>query len=41
MHNKYSRDPAKLRAWQSASHLERAPERAKKNGGSARKPPAP
>jgi hypothetical protein len=25
MHNKYTRQPEKLRAWQSASHLERAP----------------
>ena len=30
MHNKYSRDPDKLRAWQSASHIERAPQREKK-----------
>ena len=28
--NKYHRDPAKLRAWQSASHVERAPVREKK-----------
>lgn len=34
IHNKYTRDPAKLRAWQSASHVERAPQREKKaNGG--------
>jgi hypothetical protein len=30
MHNKYSRNPEKLRAWKSATHLERAPERKKK-----------
>ena len=30
MHNKYTRDPAKLRAWKSASHVERAPQREKK-----------
>ena len=30
MHNKYSRNAEKLRAWQSASHLERAPQRDKK-----------
>ena len=30
MYNKYTRHPEKLRAWQSASHLERAPQRAKK-----------
>ena len=30
MHNKYARDPDKLRAWQSASHIERAPQREKK-----------
>jgi hypothetical protein len=35
MHNKYSRLPEKLRAWRSATHIERAPERPKKNGGSA------
>ena len=29
MHNKYARVPEKLRAWQSASHIERAPQRAK------------
>ena len=27
MHNKYSRQPEKLRAWQSASRVERAPQR--------------
>ena len=31
MHNKYSRDSGKLRVWQSASHIERAPHREKKN----------
>jgi hypothetical protein len=30
MHNKYARNPEKLRAWQSASHIERAPQREKK-----------
>ena len=30
MHNKYTRQPEKLRAWQSASHIERAPQREKK-----------
>lgn len=29
MHNKYTRQPDKLRAWQSASHVERAPQREK------------
>jgi hypothetical protein len=28
MHNKYARQPETLRAWQSASHVERAPRRA-------------
>jgi len=31
MHNKYARNPEKLRAWQSASHIERAPQREKKS----------
>jgi len=30
MFNKYTRVPVKLRAWQSASHTERAPQREKK-----------
>lgn len=30
MHNKYTRDPAKLHAWQRASRVERAPHREKK-----------
>jgi hypothetical protein len=30
MNNKYSRQPEKLRAWQSASRVERAPQREKK-----------
>ena len=30
MYNKYTRQPEKLRAWQSASHVERAPQRDKK-----------
>lgn len=29
MHNKYTREPEKLRAWRSASHTERAPQREK------------
>jgi hypothetical protein len=29
VHNKYSRDGDKLRAWKSASHIERAPHREK------------
>jgi hypothetical protein len=33
MHNKCSRVPEKLRAWKSATHVERAPQRAKKNDG--------
>jgi len=40
MHNKYTRDPAKLRAWKSASHLERAPQREKKPEPPAPAPPA-
>jgi len=36
MNNKYSRQPEKLRAWQSASRIERAPQREKKA-----EPPAP
>jgi hypothetical protein len=31
MHNKYARQPEKLRAWQSASRVERAPQREKKS----------
>jgi len=30
MYNKYTRQPEKLRAWQSASHVERSPQREKK-----------
>lgn len=30
IHNKYARNPDKLRAWESASHIERAPQREKK-----------
>lgn len=33
LRTKYARNPDKLRAWQSASHLERAPQRAKKAAG--------
>jgi hypothetical protein len=39
MHNKYSRNAEKLRAWQSASHIERAPQREKKPAPA--KTPAP
>ena len=39
MHNKYARNPEKLRAWQSASHIERAPQREKK--APAKTPPPP
>ena len=38
LQTKYARNPDKLRAWQSASHLERAPQRAKKPAATA---PAP
>ena len=30
MNNKYARNPEKLRAWESASHIKRAPKREKK-----------
>ena|SRR5215213_9380048 len=36
--NKYRGDPARLAAWESASHLERAP-RAKRNGDAPQAPP--
>lgn len=41
MHNKYARNPDKLRAWASASHIERAPKREKKKdtGGTPGSPP--
>ena len=35
MNNKYARNPEKLRAWESASHIKRAPKRAPKR---AKKP---
>jgi hypothetical protein len=35
MHNKYSRDGDKLRAWKSASHIERATQREKKPASAA------
>ena len=43
MHNKYARNPDKLRAWQSASHIERPPQREKKPAPDAAKadPAAP
>jgi hypothetical protein len=40
MHNKYTRQPEKLRAWQSASHVERAPQREKKPPTPPSPPPA-
>ena len=40
MHNKYARNPDKLRAWQSASHIARAPHR-EKNSEPAPTPPPP
>jgi hypothetical protein len=40
MHNKYTRQPEKLRAWQSASHVERAPQREKKPPTPPTPPPA-
>ena len=43
MRNKYARNPAKLAAWESASRIERAPQREKKPatpaGGATPKPP--
>ena len=39
MHNKYARDTDKLRAWQSASHIERAPQREKKPAPTPTPPP--
>ena len=33
MNNKYARNPEKLRAWESASHIKRVPKRAKKPEG--------
>ena len=36
--NKYARSPDKLRAWQSASHIERAPQREKKPAGGTTPP---
>lgn len=40
MHNKYARQPEKLRAWQSARHVERAPQREKKPPTAPAPPPA-
>lgn len=39
MHNKYSRDPDKLRAWKSATHVKRAAKRIKKTDGGTTPPP--
>jgi len=39
MHNKYARNPDKLRAWDSASHIDRAPQRAKKPAPASANPP--
>jgi hypothetical protein len=33
MNNKYARNPDRMRAWDSASHIDRAPRRAKKPAG--------
>ena len=41
MRNKYARNPDKLRAWDSASHIERAPKREKKKDNGGTPPPAP
>ena len=41
MHNKFTRDPAKLAAWGSASRVERAPQREDKVGGGTPLAPAP
>ena len=45
MHNKYARNADKLRAWQSASHIERASKREKKSapaaGGTTTPAPGP
>ena len=41
MHNKYARKPEKLRAWLSASHVERAPQREKKPAVETAPAPAP
>jgi len=38
MNNKYARNPDRMRAWDSASHVDRAPRRAKKPAGGT--PPA-
>jgi len=38
MNNKYARNPDRMRAWDSASHIDRAPRRAKKPAGGT--PPA-
>ncbi len=40
MHNKYTRQPEKMRAWQSASHIERAPQREKKTVPAPTTPPS-
>lgn len=37
--NKYARDPDKIRAWETASHLERAPQREKKPAPPGSAPP--
>ena len=41
MRNKYARNTDKLRAWDSASHIERAPKREKKKDNGGTPPPAP
>jgi hypothetical protein len=40
MHNKYGANPDKMAAWQSASHIERGPQRAKKVQAAAQPTPA-
>ena len=41
VHNKYTRQPEKLRVWQSASRVERAPQREKKDHAEAATAPTP
>ena len=41
MHNRYARQPAKLKAWLSASRVERAPQREKKTAPVNGAGPAP
>ena len=41
MNNKYARNPDKLCAWDSASHIKRAPKREKKKDNGGTPPPTP